>query len=325
MSTENKRFYWIKLRENFFQQETIDWLMDQKNGCEYIVLYLRLCLMTANTNGVLQRQVGEMIIPYEPRKIAEITHISIDTVLVAMELFKKIGLMCDRPDGTVALPSVPSMVGIESANKAAIRQRRHRETKRLEKETVKQVTGNVTDTVTESVTKCHGKRNASVTDCLTEIRDKRLENRDKSKENREEKVESRKKETGTSDDGLKDAVNAYRKNIYPMPGEMDLEKLKALVDDFGSDIVVKAINRAVTRNKRSLAYIHGILKSWQAGGYDDENTARTQPTPRNSKKEAIDTVNRLMVEYQAKEGEEKDDNGNIDPASDWSFATGVQK
>ena len=112
-----------------------------------------------------------------------------------------------------------------------------------------------------------------------------------------------------------------------MPGEMDLEKLKALVDDFGSDTVIKAIDRAVTRNKRSLAYIHGILKSWQAGGYDDESTARPQLTPRNSKKEAIDTVNRLMAEYQAKEGEEKDDNdnGSIDPASDWSFATGVQR
>lgn len=126
------------------------------------------------------------------------------------------------------------------------------------------------------------------------------------------------------DVGYKEVLKAYRKNIYPMPGEMDLEKLKAMVDDFGSDIVVKAIDRAVTRNKRSLAYIHGILKSWQAGGHDDENT-KAQPTPRNSKKEAIDVVNRLMAEYQAKEGEEKDDNGSIDPASDWSFATGVQK
>ena len=114
-----------------------------------------------------------------------------------------------------------------------------------------------------------------------------------------------------------------------MPGEMDLEKLKALADDFGSDTVIKAIDRAVTRNKRSLAYIHGILKSWQAGRYDDENTARPQPTPRNSKKEAIDVVNRLMAEYQAQaqEGEEKDDNdnGGIDPTSDWGFATGVSK
>lgn len=129
------------------------------------------------------------------------------------------------------------------------------------------------------------------------------------------------------DVGYKEVLKAYRKNIYPMPGEMDLEKLKALVDDFGSDTVIKAIDRAVTRNKRSLAYIHGILKSWQAGGYDDENTARPQPTPRNSKKEAIDTVNRLMAEYQAQEqkGEKEDDSRGSDPTVDWSFATGVSK
>ena len=126
------------------------------------------------------------------------------------------------------------------------------------------------------------------------------------------------------DVGYKEVLKAYRKNIYPMPGELNLEKLKALVDDFGGDTVIKAIDRAVTRNKRSLAYIHGILKSWQADGYDDENT-KAQPAPRNSKKEAIDTVNRLMAEYAAQEGEKKDDNGGIDPASDWSFATGVSK
>ena len=105
---------------------------------------------------------------------------------------------------------------------------------------------------------------------------------------------------------------------------MDLEKLKALADDFGSDIVVKAINRAVTRNKRSLAYIHGILKSWQADGYDDESTVRAQSTPRNSKKAAIDTVNRLLEEYQ-QEGEKKDDSRGSDPTSDWGFATGISK
>lgn len=131
------------------------------------------------------------------------------------------------------------------------------------------------------------------------------------------------------DVGYKEVLKAYRKNIYPMPGELDLEKLKALVDDFGSDIVIKAIDRAVTRNKRSLAYIHGILKSWQADGYDDENTVRPQSAPRNSKKEAIDVVNRLMAEYQAQEqeGEKKDDNdnGGIDPTSDWGFATSVSK
>ncbi|SHK02464.1 phage replisome organizer N-terminal domain-containing protein [Megasphaera elsdenii] len=305
MSTENKRFYWIKLRENFFQQETIDWLMEQENGSAYIVLYLKMCLLTANTSGELIRTIGDMTIPYEPKKISQKTGFDIDTVNVALSLFKHLGLIEETQGGIPVMPEVKNMVGSESESAARVRKYRKKK---------KALQSNV------DVTKKALQSNV-------EIRDKRIEYRDK--ENREESVdvESKKKETGASDDGLKDVITAYRKNIYPMPGEMDLEKLKALADDFGSDTVIKAIDRAVTRNKRSLAYIHGILKSWQAGGYDDENAARPQPTPRNSKKEAIDVVNRLMAEYQAQEGEEKDDNDNegIDPATDWSFATGVQK
>lgn len=81
------------------------------------------------------------------------------------------------------------------------------------------------------------------------------------------------------DVGYKEVLKAYRKNIYPMPGEMDLEKLKALVDDFGSDLVLKAIDRAVARNKRSLAYIRGILNRWQANGYDEEGTKAKEKDP----------------------------------------------
>ena len=304
MSTENKRFYWIKLRENFFQQETIDWLMEQENGSTYIVLYLKMCLMTANTAGELIRTIGDMTIPYEPKKISQKTGFDIDTVNVALSLFKHLGLIEETQEGIPVMPEVKNMVGSESESAARVRKYRKKK-KALQSNT------DVTNKALQS---------------NVEIRDKSIEYRDKSKENREEKVESRKKEKGTSDDGLKDAVNAYRKNIYPMPGEMDLEKLKALVDDFGSDIVVKAIDRAVTRNKRSLAYIHGILKRWQADGYDDENT-KAQPASRNSKKAAIDTVNRLMAEYQAQEqkGETKDDSRGSDPTVDWSFATGVSK
>ncbi|WP_296827965.1 phage replisome organizer N-terminal domain-containing protein [uncultured Megasphaera sp.] len=303
MSTENKRFYWIKLRENFFQQETIDWLMEQENGSAYIVLYLKMCLLTANTSGELIRTIGDMTIPYEPKKISQKTGFDIDTVNVALSLFKHLGLIEETQGGIPVMPEVKNMVGSESESAARVRKYR-------KKKKALQSNGDVTNKALQS---------------NVEIRDKSIEYRDKSKENREKKVESRKKETGASDDGLKDVITAYRKNIYPMPGEMDLEKLKAMIEDFGSDAVIKAIDRAVTRNKRSLAYIHGILKSWQAGGYDDENTARPQPTPRNSKKEAIDVVNRLMAEYQAQEGEKKDDSRGSDPESDWGFATGVSK
>ncbi len=286
---------------DFFNQETIDWLKDQDNGCEYIVLYLQLCLLTANTSGELIRTIGDMTIPYNPKKISQITGFDIDTVNVALSLFRHLGLVEENQEGIQTLPEVKNMVGSESASAARVR--KHRK-KKKEAQKALQSNTNVTDGVLQS---------------NVEYRDKSIEYRDKSIEGREEREKAGK----ISDDGLASVVTAYRNNIYPMPGEMDLEKLKAMTEDFGSDLVLKAIDRAVTRNKRSLAYIHGILKSWQAGGYDDE---KTKPSaPKNSKKEAIDAVNSLMAEYAAQEGKEKDDDddGGIDPATDWSFTTGV--
>ena len=150
---EKKRCYWIKLKEDFFDIETIDWLISQKNGCEYIVLYQKLCLLTVNKDGCLAMQVGEMIIPYDVNKIARDTKFSVDTVIVAMELFKKIGLIYEQDDGILRIPHVSEMVGSETSS--AKRVREYRERKALQ---------------------CNAQSNSVVTQ---ENRDKILENRDK--------------------------------------------------------------------------------------------------------------------------------------------------
>lgn len=110
---ESKKYWYIQLNVNFFDDERIDWLCDQKNGYAYIVLYLKLCLKTANNNGILTRRVGEMIIPYNVDKIADITHMDVDVVRVALELYKKIGLICEANETCtfMRLPEVPGMVG----------------------------------------------------------------------------------------------------------------------------------------------------------------------------------------------------------------------
>ena len=110
----DKRYYWIKIKSDFFDLPTIDWLQDQKNGCEYIVLYQKLCLLSANSGGELVRKVGDMIIPYDVKKIAEVTRFKFDTVVVAMELYKKIGLIVEREDGVFVVAGIGEMVGSET-------------------------------------------------------------------------------------------------------------------------------------------------------------------------------------------------------------------
>ena len=89
---DDKKFYWIKLKDTFLNSDTVDYLMSQKNGSNYVVLYQMLCLKTVNTDGVLARKFGEMIVPFDVEKIQRDTKFfDVDTVRVALELFKNLG------------------------------------------------------------------------------------------------------------------------------------------------------------------------------------------------------------------------------------------
>ncbi|WP_418772738.1 DnaD domain-containing protein [Mitsuokella jalaludinii] len=64
-------------------------------------------------------------------------------------------------------------------------------------------------------------------------------------------------------------VEVYEKSIRPVPSPADLERLSDCLDHYGKDALLKAIDRADYRGRRSMGYIEGILKSWEQNGYDD--------------------------------------------------------
>ena len=124
---DNKRYYWIKLKTDFFNQQTIDFLLSQKNGCEYIVLYQMLCLNTANNNGEMCSKIGEMIVPYNVEKIVRDTkYFDFDTVTIALELFKKLGLVYEENDKILKISNFDEMVGSEVSSAKRVRKFRER-------------------------------------------------------------------------------------------------------------------------------------------------------------------------------------------------------
>lgn len=126
-----KRYYWIKLKTDFFDLPEIDWLLSQKNGAEYIVLYQMLCLMTANNNGELSSKFGEMIVPYDVDKIVRDTkYFDFDTVKVALELYKKLGLVYESENDMLKISKYEEMIGSES--NWAVKKREYRQRKIIE-------------------------------------------------------------------------------------------------------------------------------------------------------------------------------------------------
>lgn len=111
---DNTKFYWLQLKEDFFDDDAIEWLEEQKNGKEYSLFYLKLCLKSLKTNGVLIRKIGNMLVPYDAKKLAEITKTNIDTVVIAMKLLEQIGLIKILENGEIYIEQLENMIGSQS-------------------------------------------------------------------------------------------------------------------------------------------------------------------------------------------------------------------
>lgn len=146
-----KRYYWIKLKDTFMTSDAVDFLMSQPDGANYVVLYQMLCLKTINTGGKLERHIGEIIIPYDDAKIQrDAKWFTIDTVRVALNLYKALGLVYVDNDGTLVLADYENLVGSETDWAA---QKKTQRQGQLPQPTVDNVHTNVHDNVHTDIEK----------------------------------------------------------------------------------------------------------------------------------------------------------------------------
>lgn len=115
MAEKDKIFYWLKLKSEFMNGEIVDFLMSQKNGANYVVLYQMLCIKTINTKGELATQLGDILVSYNVEKIQrDLKWFDIDTVRVALELYKKLGLVYVQENGIIKISNFEEIVGSET-------------------------------------------------------------------------------------------------------------------------------------------------------------------------------------------------------------------
>lgn len=91
--------------------------------------------------------------------------------------------------------------------------------------------------------------------------------------------------TTTTADRYAEAIQCYQDNIRPISGGIELEKVQALIDEAGTDLFVKAVDRAVFRDVRNLQYITGILRDWMANGYDEEGDGKNGGTAKSGEQQ----------------------------------------
>ena len=121
---ENGKFYWLKLKRDFFKRHDIRVIEAMPNGKEYVLFYLKLLVESVDHEGSLR--FNEMI-PYNEEMLSVITNTNVDIVRSAMKLFVELSMVEVLDEGTIYMNEVQTLIGSAANNDNANRQRRFRE------------------------------------------------------------------------------------------------------------------------------------------------------------------------------------------------------
>lgn len=117
-----KKYYWLKLKRDFFKRHDVRIIEQMPNGKDYILFYLKMLLESIDHEGELR---FSETIPYNEQMLSVITDTNIDIVKAAMSLFIELGMVEILSDSTIYMNEVQKLIGGET--KGAERVRRHRE------------------------------------------------------------------------------------------------------------------------------------------------------------------------------------------------------
>lgn len=143
--SEKKRYYWLKLKDDFFTQKEIKRLRKIAGGDTYTIIYLKLMLLSLKDEGNLffenveEEFIEELALELDEQR---------DDVEVTINYLKSKGLLNVISEDTMMLNRIPELIGSEGASAERVRNHRN-----------KQKLLHCNTDVTESnalVTKCNG-------------------------------------------------------------------------------------------------------------------------------------------------------------------------
>lgn len=111
MAEKDRRYYWLKLKRDFFKRHDIRIIESMPNGKDYILFYLKLLCESVDHEGNLRFSDQ---IPYNEDMLSTITNTNVDVVRSAIKIFSELDMMTIMDDGTYFMTQVEELVGSET-------------------------------------------------------------------------------------------------------------------------------------------------------------------------------------------------------------------
>ena len=116
--SDNKKYYYLKLKENFFDSEEIKILESMDNGYKYSNILLKLYLKSLKKEGLLMFKQN---IPYNAKMIATVTGHNINDVKGALDIFQQLGLVEILSNGAIYMMDIQNFIGTSSTEADRVR------------------------------------------------------------------------------------------------------------------------------------------------------------------------------------------------------------
>ena len=109
--SDNRKYYYLKLKESYFDDDAIVLLESMQDGMLYSNILLKLYLKSLKYGGTLQLDEN---IPYTAQMIATITRQQVGTVERALQIFMKLGLVGPLDNGALYMSNIELFIGQSS-------------------------------------------------------------------------------------------------------------------------------------------------------------------------------------------------------------------
>lgn len=232
---ENRKYYFLKLKEDFFEQDTIVLLESLKDGILYSNILMKMYLKSLQFNGFLK--VNEHL-SLTTEMIATLTRHEVGTVERAVKIFLELGLAETTETGTIYMSQVETLVGKSST------EGERKKLSRLRKEREKSIPLQI------GLSDAEGQK-ADI--CPPEYRDKSIENRDYIRES------EREKDTHAH---TRQEINLYGR--YENVSLMDKE-LEILKSDFPADYqsMIEHLSEYMAYSGKTYKNHLAIMECWK--------------------------------------------------------------
>ena len=106
--SDNKKYYYLRLKDNFFDSDELKILESMKDGYLYSNILLKLYLRSLKNDGKLI--VNERI-PYNAEMLASVTGHQVGTIKQALSMFKELGLIEVLENGAIYMLDIQNFIG----------------------------------------------------------------------------------------------------------------------------------------------------------------------------------------------------------------------